>query len=221
MNRFFIIALLLILISTVSAYSQNIDWLQCFGGSDRDYAFSIVNSNDGALVVVGSSMSANGDVSNNYGQTDCWIVKLDTLGNILWERNYGGSGTESACSIQPTSDHGYIFSGATNSYDGDIWGQHGYYDVWGVKIDSTGEIQWQNCLGGSKRESAYCVSECHDGGYILAGYTLSEDGDISSHIGDEDAWVVKLDSSGELEWEKTGYPPKSGQQVKLQKEVNL
>jgi hypothetical protein len=203
MRRILFLFLYLSLSSAGKSYSQQIDWLKCYGGSEQDDAFSIKNTFDNGLIVVGSTMSGDGDVSTNYGQTDCWIVKLDTNGEIQWEKNYGGSGTETAYTIQPTSDNGYIFAGATNSYDGDVAGQHGYYDVWVVKIDSTGNIMWQNCLGGSNRENAYCVNECFDGGFILAGYTLSDDGDISIHLGEEDAWVIKLDKTGNLEWEKT------------------
>lgn len=203
MSRILSIVLFLFLSAIGKSYSQQIDWLKCYGGSEQDDAFAIKNTFDNGLIVVGSTMSGDGDVSTNYGQTDCWIVKLDTNGEIQWEKNYGGSGTETAYTIQPTSDNGYIFAGATDSNDGDVAGQHGYYDVWVVKIDSAGNIMWQNCLGGSDRESAYSVIECIDRGFILAGYTLSDDGNISNHIGDLDAWVIKLDVTGNLEWEKT------------------
>lgn len=203
MYRTIIILIFIVWIPTHFLFSQDIEWLRCYGGSERENAFTMSITDDAGFIVAGSAMSNDGDVSNNYGQSDCWILKLDADGEIIWERNYGGTGTETAYAIKSTSDGGYLFAGATNSINGDVQGQHGYYDVWVVKTDSVGNIIWQNCLGGGNRESAYAAAECHDGGYILAGYTLSDDGDISVHLGEEDAWVVKLDSTGNLEWEKT------------------
>jgi hypothetical protein len=185
------------------SYAQILNWLNCYGGSDREFAFSLIKTLDDELVFAGFSESSDGNVSNNFGLGDCWIVKLDDQGQILWEKNYGGSGNESAYTIKQTEDLGYIFAGATTSNSGDVTGNHGGYDIWVVKIDAAGNIMWQKCLGGSDDENAYSVAECLDGGYILAGYTFSDDGDISEYHGGEDAWVVKLDHNGNLEWEHT------------------
>jgi hypothetical protein len=185
------------------SYAQILNWLNCYGGSEREFAFSLIKTFDDELVFAGFSESSDGNVSNNFGQGDCWIVKLNDQGQILWEKNYGGSGNESAYTIKQTTDMGYIFAGATTSYDGNVTGNHGGYDIWVVKIDAAGNIVWQKCLGGSDDENAYSVAECLDGGYILAGYTFSDDGDISEYHGGEDAWVVKLDHNGNLEWEHT------------------
>lgn len=203
MNKILFLLGFLAFIPTTFSYSQQIDWLQCYGGTNTEYAYSIKNTFDAGLVFAGSTMSNDGNVSYNHGQSDCWIVKLDYQSDIQWEKSFGGTGTESAYTIQPTKDKGYIFAGATNSEDGDINGNHGFFDIWVVKIDYIGNILWQKCLGGENRECAYSVAECLDGGYILAGYTLSDDGDISINHGAEDAWVIKLDTYGNLEWEKT------------------
>ena len=195
--------LLFFFLITYLAFSQQTDWLKCYGGTDTDYAFSITSTFNSGFIIASSTMSIDGDVSNNHGQTDCWIIKLDSLGVIQWEKSFGGTSTESTYAIQATTDNGYIFVGATNSNNGDVSGNHGYYDCWVVKTDSIGNIIWQKCFGGTNRENAYSVVECFDGGYIFAGYTLSDDGDVSISYGSNDAWVVKLDISGNLEWEKS------------------
>ncbi len=80
----------------------------------------------------------------------------------------------------------------TQSNDGDVSGNHGYYDYWVVKLDSSGDIQWQKCLGGSNIDCASSIQQTSDEGFIIAGYTYSNNGDVSGHHGNFDYWVVKL-----------------------------
>src|SRR5690606_10220972 len=106
-----------------------------------------------------------------------WVVKIDTEGEILWQRALGGSGEETALSIAPTSDGGYIVAGGSNSNDDDVSGNHGDYDYWVVKLDELGIIEWQKSLGGSGRDIAGSVRQDWDGGYIVSGASNSTDGD--------------------------------------------
>ena len=114
------------------------------GGSGDDGALYIQQTSDGGYIISGySTSSANGDVSGtNHGSYDYWIVKLDALGNIVWNKLLGGSGTETARNIQQTSDGGYIISGySTSSANGDVSGtNHGSNDYWIVKLDALGNI---------------------------------------------------------------------------------
>ena len=122
---------------------------------------------------------------------------------IEWQRCLGGSGEDTAYSIQQTSDGGYIVAGLTKSNDGDVSGNHGMGDAWVVKLDASGGIEWQKCYGGSKYDSANSIQQTSDGGYILAGETTPDDGDVlSGNKGALDAWVVKLDASSDIHWEK-------------------
>ena len=118
---------------------------------------------------------------------------------ISWQKCLGGSNGEGAYSIQQTSDGGYIVAGNTFSNDGDVTGYHGGDEYWVVKLDSNGNIKWQKCLGGSGNDYAYSIQQTSDGGYIVAGYTTSNDGDVTGfHDGYEfatDYWVVKLDAN--------------------------
>src|SRR6185436_12693394 len=98
----------------------------------------------------------------------------DTLGNIQWQKCLGGSSGDQASSIQQTTDGGYIVAGQSGSNNGDVSGNHGGGDYWVVKMNASGEIQWQKCLGGSATEEAYSIEQTTDGGYIVAGYAGSD-----------------------------------------------
>ena len=103
-------------------------------------------------------------------------------------------------------DNGYIVLGHTTSLDGDVIGYHGggtyRADIWVVKLTSQGSIEWQKCLGGTKNEQPYSLLQTADGGYLVAGNTASNDGDVNGFHGSEDIWVVKLTSEGSTEWQR-------------------
>jgi hypothetical protein len=91
-----------------------------------------------------------------------------------------------------TSDGGYIIAGTSTSNDGDVTGNHGGNDFWVIKLSREGVLQWQKCLGGSKKDQANNVQQTSDGGYIIAGTSASNDGDVKWNHRDADFWVVKL-----------------------------
>jgi hypothetical protein len=180
-----------------------IQWQKCLGGSFNDVGSSIQQTTDGGYVLFGHTQSNNGDVSGNHGLTDLWVVKLNGLGVIQWQKCLGGSGYEEGNSIQQTTDGGYIMSGFTQSNNGDVSGHNGgYLDVWVVKLNSLGVIQWQKCLGGSSSERSRFIQQTTDGGYILTGNTDSNNGDVSGNHGGTDIWVVKLTNLGVIQWQK-------------------
>ncbi len=181
-----------------------IEWQKCLGGSGGDGTQSIQQTSDGGYILTGESESNNGDVSGNHGGTDAWVVKLSSLGIIEWQKCLGGSGTDIAYSIRQISDGGYIIIGKTGSNNGDVSGNHGNEDAWVVKLSSLGVIVWQKCLGGSSYDNGQSIQQTSDGGYILTGFTYSNDGDVSGNHSNVnyDAWVVKLSSLGVIEWQK-------------------
>jgi len=183
----------------------SVSWQRCLGGSERDCAHSVRQTSDGGYIVAGESGSNDGDVSGRHGGSDAWIVKLDADGALSWQRCLGGSSRDQAESIQQTSDGGYIFAGYTWSNDGDVSGSHSpinYPDAWVVKLDADGKLVWQRCLGGTLDDFAYSIQQTSDGGYIVAGYTMSSKGDVSDKHGGYDVWVVKLDTDGMIAWQK-------------------
>jgi hypothetical protein len=172
-----------------------IQWQKCLGGSGPDEGFSIQQTIDGGYILAGRTESSDGDVSGNYGGSDAWVIKLSNLGAILWQKCLGGSLYDIGSSIQQTTDGGYILAGHTYSSDGDVSGNHGDSDAWVIKLSNLGSIQWQKCLGGSLNDTGSSIQQTTDGGYILAGQTRSNNGDVSGNQGSADAWVVKLSSN--------------------------
>ena len=102
-----------------------------------------------------------------------------------------------------TSDGGYIIAGTTSSIDGDVVGNHGLSDMWILKLDVAGIIQWQKCFGGTGSDGASAIELSTDDGYIIAGYTFSIDGDVTEYFGNYDYWIVKISSEGILEWQES------------------
>ncbi len=172
--------------------SGAIQWQKTLGGSSEEIARSIQPTADGGYIVAGSAKSNNGDVSGNHGDADAWIVKLSSSGAIQWQKSLGGSNEEIARSIQPTADGGYIVAGSAKSNNGDVSGNHGNQDAWIVKLSNNGTFQWQKSLGGTANDFANSIQRTTDGGYIVAGQAISNNGDVSGNHGATDAWVIKL-----------------------------
>ena len=186
-----------------------IQWQHCLGGTNDEYGYSLEITPDGGFIIAGSSGSSNGDVTTNNGSRDYWIVKTDDLGNIEWEKSYGGSFDDEAFSIALTSDSGFIVTGYSYSSNGDVTGHHGdnsYPDYWLLKLDNNGNLQWEKSLGGVSDDRAQRVINTNDGGYMVAGISYSDDGDVTNHHDftfTSDAWIVKLDSVGNISWENS------------------
>lgn len=177
-------------------------WQKTMGGSSGDYAYSITSTSDGGYILAGVTASNDGEVTGNHGDFDIWVVKINGMGNIIWQKTYGGGGADWGNKIISTSDGGYLVVGNTNSINGDVSGAHGQNDGWVIKLNSTGDIMWQKLLGGSLNDFFNKVASTSDGGYIVTGSTYSNDGDVSGNHGDRDGWVIKLNSTGNIVWKK-------------------
>jgi hypothetical protein len=181
-----------------------IQWQKALGGSANDEASSIQATSDGGYVVAGKTLSSNGDVTQNHGLFDFWIVKLDHTGAVKWEKTFGGSHYDWPYAIRQTQDGGFIVAGYTRSTDGDVSGNHGDRDAWVIKLSSLGTLEWQKALGGSSWDEAWSIEQTTDGGYIMAGRSSSNDGDVSgNHNGSLDFWVVKLSETGIIQWQRS------------------
>ena len=167
-------------------------WTRVLGGSSIDYAYSAIQMKDGNYMVAGFSSSNDGDLTGNHGNSDYWIIKMNKTGDTLWKRCYGGSQNEHARSIIQTRDNNFIIGGVALSTDGDVSGNHGMKDSWIVKIDTLGDTLWTNCYGGSDNDHTKPVIMSTDGGIVVAGYSNSNDGDVSGNHGNNDYWIVKL-----------------------------
>lgn len=197
-----ILLLAAVFMLTSSKAQPNVQWQRSLGGTGYDEAYALQQTIDGGYVLAGRSRSANGDVSGIQGLDDFWVVRLDNVGNILWQKSLGGTANDGAVAARQTSDGGVVVAGWTYSNNGMVSGNHGNADAWVVKLSSSGALEWQKTFGGSAEDAAYAVEQTTDGGYIVAGYTFSTDGIVSGNHGNADAWVLKLDAAGTLVWQK-------------------
>lgn len=188
----------------------NVLWQKCYGGKDEDISNDIQEVKEGGYILSGTTHSHDGDTKKHHGGDDVWLLRLDEAGNIIWEKCIGGSSDECTKSFIQTLDGGYIVTGYTYSNNGDVKGNHNYIDDkhstsdgWIVKLDHSGKVEWQSCLGGSDHEVIYSIQELKDKGYVAVGYTGSKDGDVNENNGDLDMWIVRLDEAGKLVEEKS------------------
>ncbi len=160
-----------------------IAWQKTYGGSDNDVSCGIQQTADGGYIVAGSTYSFGA------GQSDCWVLKLNSDGTVAWQKAYGGASYDKATCIRQTADGGYIFTGLSQSFVADTW------MLWVMKLDSDGSVTWEKRYDNTLYNSLTCISPTADGGYIVA--TTSSAGG-----GQDDFQVIKLNSDGTVTWQK-------------------
>ena len=186
-----------------------IEWQNTMGGTEFDYLYSVHQTVDGGYILGGQSYSGiGGDKSESHmGDGDIWIVKVNSIGEIEWENTIGGALYENMYSLQVTSDGGYILGAMSASgISGDKTEEsNGVTDYWVVKLDVDGNIEWQNSIGGAGTDQLFYIEQTSDFGYILTGSSASGVGGDKTEtiLGGKDYWVVKLNSSGSIEWQNT------------------
>lgn len=193
----------------LQAQDSSILWQRTIGGNGSDVVYSLQPTADGGYVLGGySNSNASGEKSeNSRGLIDAWIVKTDENGAILWDKTIGGSGDDFFTSLNQTSDGGFIVGMGSNS---NISGEktdnsRGGLDYWILKLDSSGNIEWQKTIGGAQPEFDTYVFQTEDGGYFVSGYSdsgVSGDKTAPSN-GQRDYWVLKLNPSGTIVWQKS------------------
>ena len=160
-------------------------WSNTYAGNEWDEVDSIKETIDGGYILAGKTSSFGA------GSSDILILKLDVYGNIGWQKTYGTGGVEDAWAIQLTDDGGYVVVCHTGSMGA------GGYDFWILKLDATGNIQWQKTYGGSEDDYGRSIQQTGDGGYIVGGYTKS------FGAGNWDVLLLKPDSAGNVTWQRT------------------
>ncbi len=186
----------------------NTIWYKTYGGSGADYVDAIINTQDGGYLIIGETNSNDGDITLNHGGYDIWICKLNSEGDLVWEKCYGGTGGEAVRmenSILETSDGGFKFIGYTDSDDGDISLNHGGYDAWLVKINSIGDIEFEKTFGGSENDFGKKIIETNNNSTILVT-ARSVDGDFT----EAGNWVVQINENGDVLWKTNLYGSNSG-----------
>jgi len=160
-------------------------WTRTFGGARNDRANSVQQTADGGYIIAGYTDSYGA------GSSDCWLIKANGSGDKEWTKTFGGSDVDAAYSVQETVDGGYIIAGYTNSYGA------GSGDCWLIRVNASGDKEWAKTFGGPNNDAANSVQQTADGGYIIAGYTGSYG------AGSLDYWLIKVNASGDKEWDRT------------------
>jgi len=169
------------LISLVGASSEM--WSQTYGGTEGDYAHSLVETSDGGYALAGITR-------DDYGfDIDCLLVKTDAYGNMEWNQTYGGEDSYDADAVVQTGDGGFVIAG-------DKYSIGEGYDSWLAKTDAYGNMEWNKTYSGASIDHATSLVETPDGGYAIAGYT-------TFGAGDYDFWLIKTDEHGNVEWNQT------------------
>lgn len=183
----------------------NLVWQKRYGGNGLDIANHIHLLNDGSFYLVASSSSNDGNITGNHGTagyTDGVLMKLDAGGNLLWSRCFGGSKNEEFFDLEIINGRTYL-AGFANSTDGDIPPQQKNYDVWLLALDANGNKIYSKVYGGAQNDVAYSMTVGNDGSLTLAGYTTSNDGDVSGARGSQDYWVININpANGNKNWQK-------------------
>ncbi|MBI3147992.1 MAG: IPTL-CTERM sorting domain-containing protein [Betaproteobacteria bacterium] len=161
----------------------NLLWNRVIGNADADDFWGLAATSDGGVIAAGSTRPGGGTY-------DGWLVKLSSAGAVTWQRRYTGAGGDAFSQVRQTADGGYVAVGYTDSFGA-------AYDLWVVKTDPSGAITWQRNYGGAGDDFAYDVRQTSDGGYIVAGTT------DSFGYGANDGWVLKLDASGNVTWQRS------------------
>jgi len=223
--------LLLFLFYSCFTQSQDILWEKSYGGLHADYLFDAQPTADYGFILAGSSLSdKTGNKSEaNHGDLDYWIWKMDEKGDLDWQKSFGGGGFDLLQSIKNTKDGGFILAGTSNSPQtpkGTVGDKKenckGITDFWVIKLNAKGDEQWQKTIGGNGQDELLCAFQTTDGGYILGGSSssslspqkdLTEKGTIDlipdltgkteKCRGNMDYWIVKLDATGAVQWQKT------------------
>lgn len=217
----------LLLLAPLFIHSQDILWEKSYGGKNADYLFDAQPTADNGFILAGSSLSGKTGTktAGNNGDLDYWVWKMDANGKLDWQKSLGGSGFDLLQSIKGTQDGGFILAGTSSSNQGmdKQSDSKGLSDFWVVKLDAKGQELWQQTIGGSGQEDLLTVIPTRDGGYLLGGSSSSAKTIISttstlktqstakedltlkteSTRGSMDYWIVKLDSKGNVMWQKT------------------
>ncbi len=160
-------------------------WKKTFGRKRKDIAYAVTRTADGNFVAVGETRSFS-----KLGDPDVYVIKFDTNGKLIWERNFGGEMKDFAKSIVATGDGGVLIAGASESF-GDT-----YLDAYILKVDKNGKEEWAKIVGGERDDIANGIALTTDGGFVIAGVTESYG------YQSKDYYIVRFDSHAKQRWTK-------------------
>jgi gliding motility-associated-like protein len=182
-----------------------VEWQKRYGGTGLDIGNQLKILADGSFLIAASSTSNDGDITGNHGSngfTDGVLMNISAAGAVLWSKCFGGSKNDELFAIETVNGKTFL-AGYSNSTDGDIPATQKNYDVWLLALDGNRNKIFSKIYGGTQNDVAFSITKGHDSTLTLAGYTTSRDGDVSGARGSQDYWVLNIDETGKLQWQKT------------------
>ena len=195
--------------------SGNFEWEQSYGFAGSDQANAVIQTTDGGYFLSGFlDITASGGAGNDgfsgppstqpkHGVGEFWGIRLDSNGQLLWRRFFGGTNNDRSYSVLQTTDGGFLMTGSSESDDFDVSNPNGSYDFWAVRINDSGDLLWENSFGGSEIDIAYSLTALSSNTYLMVGDSRSIDGDVSAPLGNADLWAVAFNDSGNMLWQKS------------------
>ena len=180
-------------------------WEKTYGSTGTDYPMAIKKTVDNNYIITGKAGGANGDIpylhSTSY-PSDVWVMKINDTGGVMWSKTYGGYMNQVGDRIIQTQDGGYLVGAESTSGNMDVAGNYGDNDMWAIKLDDTGKIQWQKNYGGSGADVFTSIIESKEGGYLFTGTSQSVDHDGTGNHGTSDLLLIKTDNTGNIRWSR-------------------
>jgi len=174
-------------------------WKRLLGGSGEESMGDCIATRDGGFLLVGHSHSSDGDLSQNKGGSDIWIVKLNAKGDTEWSRSIGGINDDRASSAIELTQGGYLIGGEAGSPNMSYQRtHHGGLDAWLARLNEKGEVIWEKQYGGSANEQCRRLHQLDENRFFLVGSSDSKDGDLPRNLGQKDCWFFQVNGDGEL-----------------------
>jgi hypothetical protein len=182
-------------------------WQRSYGGSQCEMFKSAIETDDGGYLFGGITTSRYGNVKLNHGHSDYWVVKTDSNGILLWQKTFGGAGSEILFSIIQTSSAEYVLAGTTQANAATSIELKNPREIWLVKIDGSGDTRWQKIVNKSESDDISTVNPTHDGGFILGVVINSTEGDLGDGIAFQKkrCSIIKFNEAGFIQWKKSLY----------------
>ncbi len=178
-----------------------LEWSHYYGGTFTETPSGIVETQNGNFIITGTSDSTDVDIDDNKGTYDFWVIKINSTGELMWKKNYGGSEIDESKAIVKTNENNFLIVGNSRSNDQDIIENSGGADLCIVKINQDGDLLLQKNLGGSNFDVGNSIQNMSDGNFLLSGSSRSTFGNIQNK-GQNDAWILKVDSQVNILWQK-------------------
>jgi uncharacterized protein YegL len=182
----------------------DIEWNKIYGGSKTDAINTVIQTSDGKFLLAGFSFSNNGDLESlgNKGMGDVWLIMLNSDGTLEWSKTYGGNKHDEAISVIQTKDNGFLMVCNTESSDSDLEGTgiKRYDDIWLIKLDNNGELEWSKTYGGSGYDIAVSLISTEDNGFVISGFSNSNDEEFIGNNGHDDLFILKINETGDIIW---------------------